>query len=328
MGAMSRTALAGALLTVTAPAHATSMLVFDLESQDLPASELATLSEELRAELARFEGLQIISKNDIVRLLGVEQQRQRLDAKAVLQMTELAGALGAERLVCGTIGRVGEHQLVQLQLIDAPRAQVLRRASHAAGQTDLVAGVRAAARKLMEVGSTLHLVNQVDGAEVYLADKLVGTLPLKPFAVQESGPVRLRVEHVDYAPYEGDVVMTPGQTTRHILQLHRYTDLALEAESRRLRAYGALGAAALGYGVSATFFAAAQRAYADYQALDPRRTDAGRITELEDRTRARVLWGGVAAGVSSIMLSASLYWLLHNPAEERLAQAGATGGSP
>lgn len=302
-----------------------STLVLDLGSRTVPTDQLETLSEELRAELARFDELSVISKRDIVQMLGVEQEKQLLGGCTDDScMTELAGALGAAKIVSGTIGSAGEQLLVQLQLIDSGSATVERRVSHpAASASALVDAVRAAARKLMAVPGTLHLINQVDGGEVYVADVLVGKMPLRPFPVSESGSVAVRVDHVDYVSYEAEVNMTPGKTTRHILRAHRFTDLEDDAKSRRYWSYGLLGGAVAVYGASVAFFVKGAQAYERYQGRNARQTDQETFDKLEGDIKLfdALSWTSVALGTA--LAAGGAYLLFHNPHEDMLEEAGA-----
>jgi len=297
-----------------------STLVLDLVSHQVPKAELEVLSEELRAELATFHQLAVISKRDVDRLLDVTQQQQMLGCDTTSCLAEVAGALGAERIVSGSVGSVGSQKLVQLQLIDTSRAVVIRRVSYRVTEASLVDGVRAAARKLMQVAGVLHLVNQVTGADVFVAGRKVGVMPLKPFPVPESGDVELRVEHVDYLPYTHMVTITPGKTTRHMLHMQKYAEVQSSAQMRTYWAYGVGGLGAAFLSASVVFFVNASEAYDTYKNLDPRRADKREFYRWEKRTKDQITLGSVACGLGTALLGLGMYLYLENPYLEVLLQ--------
>lgn len=82
----------------------------------------------LEALLTRHR-LPALGPSDLKDMLDVEQQRQLLGCEDSRCLSELAGALGAARLVSGLVGRLGELYVVSLKLVDLSSAQVLARAS-------------------------------------------------------------------------------------------------------------------------------------------------------------------------------------------------------
>lgn len=82
----------------------------------------------LEALLSRHR-LPALGPSDLKDMLDVEQQRQLLGCEDSRCLSELAGALGAARLVSGLVGRLGELYVVSLKLVDLSSAQVLARAS-------------------------------------------------------------------------------------------------------------------------------------------------------------------------------------------------------
>lgn len=82
----------------------------------------------LEALLTRHR-LPALGPSDLKDMLNAEQQRQLLGCEDSRCLSELAGALGAARLVSGLVGRLGELYVVSLKLVDLSSAQVLSRAS-------------------------------------------------------------------------------------------------------------------------------------------------------------------------------------------------------
>jgi hypothetical protein len=80
------------------------------------------LGDALAGELRKRPGVSVLTQSDISALLGVEKTRQMMGCSDSGCMTEIAGALGADRIVHGSIGRVGGTLVVNLSALDARRA--------------------------------------------------------------------------------------------------------------------------------------------------------------------------------------------------------------
>jgi len=91
---------------------------------EVDRATVAIFTEALAGELRRRPGVSVLADSDVAALLGAERRRQLLagcsDAGC---LAELGGALGADRVVHGTVGRVGGSLLVNLATLDARRAR-------------------------------------------------------------------------------------------------------------------------------------------------------------------------------------------------------------
>ncbi len=86
------------------------------------AQTAKVFDEALAGELRRHAGLSVITQADVAALLGVERQRQMLGCAEAGCIAEIGGALGADRVVHGSVGRVGSSLVVNLASLDARRA--------------------------------------------------------------------------------------------------------------------------------------------------------------------------------------------------------------
>lgn len=80
------------------------------------------LGDALAGELRRRSGVAVMTQADVSALLGVEKTRQMLGCAESGCMAEIGGALGADRVVHGSIGRVGGSLVVNLSALDARKA--------------------------------------------------------------------------------------------------------------------------------------------------------------------------------------------------------------
>ncbi|HTJ43154.1 MAG TPA: PEGA domain-containing protein [Kofleriaceae bacterium] len=129
------------------------------------------------------------------------------DAGCLAEVGKLAGA---DAIVYGEVGGLGDVQIVYLELIDVPTGKVARSttlqlgAPAGAGQgEDTQGGARGAAVRLLAPEKFLgHLAVTVDttGATIYVDGKRVGKSPAPPVELAV-GTHALRVTHPEYRDY-------------------------------------------------------------------------------------------------------------------------------
>jgi hypothetical protein len=91
----------------------------------VPAETAQLLGDTLAGELRRRPGVSVLTQGDLSALLGVEKTRQMLGCTDSGCFAELGGALGADRIVHGSIGRVGDSLLVNLSALDPRRGTTI-----------------------------------------------------------------------------------------------------------------------------------------------------------------------------------------------------------
>jgi len=127
--------------------------VFDLSARAADAAVSEGLTDVLVAQVHRTGACgSVISRSDVAALLGLERRRQLLgcDPSQSSCLAEIGGALGVDRLVTGSVGRVGSSIVLRLDLLDVRRARVLQRASRTAPDADtLLASLPEAVAELM-----------------------------------------------------------------------------------------------------------------------------------------------------------------------------------
>lgn len=114
-----------------------------------------SLTDALAAELRGIGGHQLVTQQELTAVLGVERQRQLLGCTDTTCMAEIASALDVDALVTGSIARLGESWLLQIQLVDARKGVTTGHASRrqrSAGIDDLLDELPAVARELFRAG--------------------------------------------------------------------------------------------------------------------------------------------------------------------------------
>ena len=103
------------------------LLVLDLEPGNLDPGQAEVLSGLLTDALSRHPRVQVLSAGDIETLVALESDRQSAGCDTTSCLAEVASALGAEFVVYGQAGVLGELTLLQLHLFDSGRAQSIAR---------------------------------------------------------------------------------------------------------------------------------------------------------------------------------------------------------
>jgi hypothetical protein len=98
-----------------------------LTSINIDERVAAFYSEFFAQELAVKSGFRVVTQAEVATLLGLERQRQLLGCSddSTSCMAELAGALGAEGVVTGSIARLGSGFAVTLKVISPGDARTL-----------------------------------------------------------------------------------------------------------------------------------------------------------------------------------------------------------
>lgn len=110
-------------LGAVAPASRVAVQDFVVEGVDSRVARV--VQESLVEEVRKLERVSVISMEEVRAMLDLEAQRQLVgcDEEASC-LAEIAGALGADVLVTGTVARVGDEHIIGVKRIDQRRAEV------------------------------------------------------------------------------------------------------------------------------------------------------------------------------------------------------------
>jgi hypothetical protein len=114
-------------LAVATP-EAGRVLVMDLEGVSVDAADADAATRVVAAAAAEVEGVSVMSAADIRRLASLEADRLQAGCEQDAScMAEIAGAMGAEQIIFGSLSRLGATTTVVLSLYDARTTKVTRR---------------------------------------------------------------------------------------------------------------------------------------------------------------------------------------------------------
>src|SRR4051812_5628125 len=113
-------------LLSAAPADNHRVLVLPLGTGDgVTATLSASITDAVASEARRHQGLSVLTSRDVTSLLTAERQKQLLGCTEGSCLAELGGALGAERIISGSVAKLGTSWLLPPQLLDATKAAVM-----------------------------------------------------------------------------------------------------------------------------------------------------------------------------------------------------------
>ena len=113
---------------MTPAPKARRILVLDLRQEGGSGESIARLVRDSTATyLAKKQGVEVLSTEDLRQALEVEAERQALGCDTSSCLAEIAGAMGADLIVHGSVGQLGSTTVVHLNLFDAGAGRSLGR---------------------------------------------------------------------------------------------------------------------------------------------------------------------------------------------------------
>ncbi len=237
--------------------------VMDLKGTGLPPELLTALSSTVPETIDALGPFKAISSQDIIQMLHYEAQQQVLGCTDEACWAQIGGTLGADFLVNGTITRVDEIAMVQLQLLNTMNTKVENRISreHQGPTSELFDTMRSAARALMQPilgqhsGELMVKVTE-EGASISVNGTIVGVSPLGAPLTLAGGTHTIGVNKQGFIRFLQDVMVTDAGQATVEAQLMPSTEFirTYQSNAGTMRTLAwvsiAAGAAALGTGVS------------------------------------------------------------------------------
>jgi hypothetical protein len=129
-----------------APAAAPKIAVLRLDASGVPPELAESASALLPTEVRRHRPKsRIFSSEDVRALLTHQKERVMLGCGAdAACMAELGGALGADEIVAGRLGRLGETYVLELRRVDVAQARSLGSATRTVRRADALASAAVA----------------------------------------------------------------------------------------------------------------------------------------------------------------------------------------
>ena len=205
----------------------TKAAVVDLAAHGVAPGLAQSLTQLLSLELKKFEGLGVISRDEMQTMIRFSADKQALQCSNDTScLAQIGGALGVDYLISGSVGRLGDQHVLTLKLIDIEAAHVASRVSEAfqGPEQQLPMALRFAAGALLgrEAGGEGRLTLQanLERGEVSLDGQPAVPYPFaKPLPPLEVGKHVFTVTGEGYAPKYQEAYIEVDRTTEVIVEL-------------------------------------------------------------------------------------------------------------
>ena len=170
-----------------------------------------------------------------------EQGFQQTGCTTTECAVEMGRMLNVQKMISGTIGKLGATYTIDLSLIDVETAQIERSFFRDyKGEIDgLLSLMQMISNQMAEIVYaktvtpeqkeakivSLEITSDPDGATIYINDQEVGKTPLKSKA-RDGMTVNIRLEKENYKPWQRSIVIEEGQGVNAQLE---YTDAYKQA---------------------------------------------------------------------------------------------------
>lgn len=198
------------------------------------AKETGAVAQALESALAAQPGVTLIGAADVGRAVKAAKRPElRVCDGDVACLGALGGVAGAELVVYGELGGLGDAQVVYLTLVDVAAGKELRSTTYQTGDTREGGAVGAAVRLLAPeryVGR-IALTVDVTGATAYVNGRRVGKSPLAPLTLPV-GTHALRVTHPEFRDFVRFVDVGFDATVEVAAGLQQYPVIATDVNER------------------------------------------------------------------------------------------------
>jgi hypothetical protein len=99
-----------------------SVLVMDLKPTNADPDEVTVITQIVANSFSKHNAFNVLSGQDVSSAIGLEAQKQAMGCDEQTCLAEIAGALGADFVVFGTAGKLGQLFVVNLSLYDSAGA--------------------------------------------------------------------------------------------------------------------------------------------------------------------------------------------------------------
>ncbi len=108
--------------------HRPRMAVLALKPEGVDPALASTVSDALTEDLGRGGHYDVLGRSELEAMAGFTAERQKLGCEGDAGcLAELGGALGAQWLVAGSLGRVGKSYVLSVRLLQIEKARVAGR---------------------------------------------------------------------------------------------------------------------------------------------------------------------------------------------------------
>lgn len=200
----------------------------------------AVLTDVIQGVYANDPGRIVIGRDDIARVLELEADKQTMGCESDKCLAEIGQALDAQRIVTGSLDKLGDGFMITMAEIDAKTLEALARGQERVKNDDNAivdevtrmatslmqrSGAKSSSGRVTANAGSLEVETDPRGAKLLLGGADMGQTPTKIDNLA-TGTQRLRLTRDDYEPLEIDVPIHAGGVTKVRAELRILRSLA------------------------------------------------------------------------------------------------------
>lgn len=112
-----------------APAVQASVIVLDLKPTNADPETARLITDLVAVSLGRTRAFQVLTSEDVRSVVALEAEKHAMGCDDASCLAEIAGAMGADYVVHGSVGALGDLFVVNLNLFDSQQAKSVGRES-------------------------------------------------------------------------------------------------------------------------------------------------------------------------------------------------------
>lgn len=186
-----------------------NIAVFDFEGKGLSQAEATALSERFRSVLVSTNKFNVVERQKI-KLIMDEIGLQLSGVVSEESMSQAGELLGVNRIISGTIGKIGDTYTVDLRIIAVETGKVIRTISQNASgsKENLIALLERLAKRFAGIKSELKkydvtILSMPGKSSVFVDGKYKGLTPLSLNMTE--GAHKVRIQHESYNVWNGTI---------------------------------------------------------------------------------------------------------------------------
>jgi hypothetical protein len=300
-------------LSLSSMAEKVSLAVSDMQATGVDIATATIASEQLRTELLNTGIFRVMERGQMENVLkeqGFQQSGACSDNACIIEMGQL---LGVNKIIVGTLGKVGELYTISLRMLDVGTGEILVSESEQCEcpfKTVLNESIRKLAVKLAKKASpysTLNLSTRPQGAAVLLNGK---SSDITPFSSDKLAPgeYSITLSLANYSDTMFSTALKPSETVDFSINLRR-SDAFLKAQKAKsakiawiVRGVSAgVALAALGGGIF--FNHRYDKMFDDYLAINTLGDHSADFAAAQAQAKRRNILYGTSGGVAVVGLA-------------------------
>ncbi|MBD3391585.1 MAG: PEGA domain-containing protein [Chitinivibrionales bacterium] len=313
----------------TADTHKITVAVNDFRGEGLQESSARIITDRIRSELFNSGMFRVIERaemDNILREQGFQNSGACDDQTCLVEVGQL---LGVDRMIAGTIGKLGSLYTISMRMIDVGSGEIVATVNEdcTCSIEGLVSkSVPAIVRKLAlrldtasdagaargSVAGILRVSSEPQGARLSLDGNVVGTTPYENTRVA-AGEHTLKLELDTYVPKEEKVLVDPGAPLELTYTLTPLKEKSAGPNRKRgqiIRRIAFAGGAAVLAGVGALMNNNAQSSYDEYSSMPPNEPDNAYEKAWDDVQKRMMMRNGayVLSGLCAVGFGISVFF--------------------